>query len=332
MTDIPPSDPRSSERNPLGFDEFIAILVALATIGTILFWAFSRKDSGWNFADLTLTPTPSATTPAIGVNGYGLPEASVTPPTTVQPNRANGVIPPIISAPNVVPTPTPTLVPSPAINPNQLTVVRPSQEKSTFPPPIVFTDVPDNFWANGFIDTLSSRKIIEGYKDYSFRPNQPVDRAEYAAILQKAFSANQTGNNTVPFKDIASNYWANPAIDQSIKTGFLRGYPDQTFQPEKKIPRVEVLVALVSGLNLRTPASPEKVISVYKDAKDIPKYAIGKIAAATENGLVVNYPDQNLFNPNKEATRAEVAAMVHQSLVKTRGFPPIQSPYIVGSN
>jgi len=107
-----------------------------------------------------------------------------------------------------------------------------------------------------------------------------------------------------------------PAIDQSIRTGFLKGYPGKTFKPEQKISRSQVLVALVSGFKLKAPSSPNQVLSIYKDTKDIPDYATDKVAAATANGLVVNYPNTKILAPNKEATRSEVGAMVHQALVQ----------------
>ena len=339
MTNMPPSDPRSSERSPLGFDEFIGILVAFTTIGAILFWSLSRRDSGFNLSGLALpssTILPSATSLPFGVGNLQLPQNVVPPAIAEPPGTAsipNGVtvapvLPPIIP---ILPISPQVQVPAPPVVPpvvGEIPLVTPSAKKSIIPPPIAFTDVPESFWANGFINVLSSRRIIEGYKDYSFRPNQDVDRAEFAAILQKAFDKELAQNN-LTFKDVASNYWATQAIDKSIKTGFLKGYPDQTFKPDQKIPRVQVLVALVSGLNLPSPASPSKVISIYKDAKDIPKYAIDRIAAATANGLVVNYPDKDIFAPNKPATRAEVTAMVHQALVRTGRLQPIKSDNIV---
>ena len=70
MTNIPPTDPKSSGTTALGFDEFIAVLVAFTTIGAILFWSFSRRDEGWNLN--LLSPPPS------------------TPVESLQPNPAAG--------------------------------------------------------------------------------------------------------------------------------------------------------------------------------------------------------------------------------------------------
>jgi hypothetical protein len=231
----------------------------------------------------------------------------------------------------IVPVPLPNSPQTPASTVKTPTAtLTPADKKSPIPPPIAFTDIPPNFWGNRFIDTLSKRRIIEGLPDYTFRPNQPVNRAQFAAMLQKAVE-KQAPQTALNFKDVSDDFWGKGAIQKGIGTGFLKGYPDQNFKPDQKIPRVQVLVALASGLNLPIPKNPESVISVYKDAKDIPKYAVGKVAAATMNQLVVNYPDTKVLAPNKEATRAEVAAMIHQTLVRMKKLDAIQSPYIVRS-
>jgi hypothetical protein len=353
MTNLPPSDPRSSQRNPLDFDEFIAVLVAFTTIGAILFWALSRKESNWNFGQLM----PSLS-PTVAPNIQPNPQANVDnnlllgiPKTEVQPNLGTQqpVIPnPDLSEGDVKPGIPPIAVPVPekpedgvfgipplidGNNPNILPMPKPQvttpvAKLPTIPPPRAFTDVPDQFWAQGFINALSSRNIIEGFKDYSFRPNQPINRAEFAAIVNRAFK-KEIGQTKLSFNDIPQNYWATGAINDAIATGFMKGFPDQTFKPDQKIPRAQVLVALVSGLNLKTPVFPEKVVSIYKDAKDIPKYAVPKVAAATLDGLVVNYPDKANLAPNREVTRAEAAAMIHQALVKMGRLQPIKSENIV---
>ena len=355
MTNRPPSEPESSQRTALGFDEFIAILVAFTTIGAILFWSLSRRDSSWNLNGL-LSPS---STPSFSVQ----PNQVLPSPTPkVEPNAAprfnvlpssppEAVIEPKIpSFPTNSATPSRAVLPSAEVIPTQspqpqtpvssstglessitslaLPLVTPAKQKSIIPPPIAFNDVPNNFWGRRFIDVLSSRGILKGFPDYSFRPNQPVNRAEFAAILQKAFD-QEPSKTAIAFQDVPAKFWATPAIDQAISAGFLTGYPKKTFKPQQNISRVQVLVALVSGLNLKAPTSPNQILSVYKDAKDIPTYAISKIAAATTNGLVVNYPNQQIIAPNKVASRAEVAAMIHQALVKRGKLEAIPSQNIV---
>jgi len=339
MTNLPPSDPKSSEKTALGFDEFIAILVAFATIGGILLWSFSRRDTSWNW-NTVLSPTPSSTpktqpnpvatspVPEVQPNANPLPEVAPSPPNQLLPEPSPAlplVVPPVPVTPiNSSPQSAPF---STSNESSPLPLVTPAEQKSVIPPPIAFNDVPTDFWATRFINTLSARGIIKGFPDYTFRPNQPVSRAEFAAILQQAFDT-ELSQNSIPFKDVSHQYWATPAIDRAVGTGFLKGFPNQTFQPQQKISRVQVLVALVSGLNLKQPAKPSQVLSIYKDRNDIPQYAIDQVAVATVHGLVISN-NQKVLAPNQAATRAEVAAMVHQALVRLGRLDNISSENIV---
>ncbi|MEB3178391.1 MAG: S-layer homology domain-containing protein [Nostocaceae cyanobacterium] len=398
MTNTPPTDPRS-RRSPLGFDEFIAILVAFGFIGSLLFWILGKKPQGFDFSNpWSATPAPTflpnadgnatvgaSPAPATGVEAtpqatvtpgvVPTPQATVTPgvaatpvvvvpapprvtappviapapqtpgatnlvpvapvPTTTAtpgfPASPNAVTTPPVAQPTASPSPTPVVSPTPTPTPTQQTAptgVVPLPPLATTRQPLKFVDVPNGFWASPFIDALSARGVIQGFEGNNFRPNQPVTRAEFAALLQKAFD-NQSGDKAVEYKDLKPNFWANPAIDRATKIGFLRGYPGQIFQPQQRIPRVQALVALTSGLNLQPTAPTNQVLGIYKDGKNIPKYALDKIAAATQNGIVVNYPNPDVLNPNRNITRAEAAAIVYQALVKAGRVQPIQSSSIV---
>lgn len=189
------------------------------------------------------------------------------------------------------------------------------------------TDVKGN-WAEAYITALSSKGIIAGFPDGTFRPNDPVTRAQFAAIINKAFAPAKI-QSCSNFGDVATNFWGFQAIQTSCQGGFLSGYPNNIFQPNQNIPRLQVLVALVSGLKLRT--TDTTVLSVFSDAAQIPSWATTAIAGATKSQLVVNYPQRNLLNPNRNATRAEVAAFVYQSLVNSGKVTAIPSPYLVTS-
>ena len=190
-----------------------------------------------------------------------------------------------------------------------------------------FTDVPANHWARGFIEALAERNIIAGFLDNSFRPDEPVTRAQFAAMVRKAF--NQSARRpAVAFVDVPADYWATPAIEEAYTTGFMSGYPGNVFRPNQNIPRVQALVSLASGLNYS--ASNNTAVAFYSDAADIPEYAVSGIAAATEKQLVVNFPALQYLNPNQLATRADVAAFIYQALVSQEQVAAIESPYIVG--
>lgn len=320
MTNSPPPDPQSSDRSPLGFDDFVGIFVAFSAIGAIIWWSLSRNPEAFNFgrilsSDPTTTqplllPSPEATEREEGVLRVPpdvSPTASPEALTPVQPRTpARGQVPVA-----VVPVPAaPAASPTPRVG-----------------TPINFVDVPQDFWARPYITALSARRVVNGYAGDFFRPNQPITRAEFAALVQAAFD-NQPVAGTTTYTDIPTNFWAIPAINSATRSGFLEGYPNDVFRPTQEIPRVQVLVALASGLGLKTPVAPEQVLQSYQDADQIPNYAREKVAAAIAAGLVANYPDRNLLNPNRNASRAEVTAMLYQALVQAGQAEPIESQYV----
>ena len=193
---------------------------------------------------------------------------------------------------------------------------------------VAFKDIPANFWAQTFINELATRDIIKGFPDGSFRPNDPVTRAQFAAMLSKAMTKAPI-RNSVTFGDVPSNYWAAQAIQKSYTTGFMSGYPGNVFSPNQNIPRVQILVSLANGLNYVPSKASETILQVYSDVNSIPAYARNSVAAATENRMVVNYPNIKLLNPNQPSTRAEVAAFIYQALVRSGQIQSTASPYIV---
>ncbi|MBE9251408.1 DUF1565 domain-containing protein [Dolichospermum sp. LEGE 00240] len=189
-----------------------------------------------------------------------------------------------------------------------------------------FKDVQTGYWAKAYIEALASQNIIAGFPDGSFKPNEPVTRAQFAAIINKAFKPSAT-RKAITFKDVKSNYWAFSAIQTASSSPFLSGYPDLTFKPEQQIPRVQAIVALANGLGLT--ANAQTVINFYTDASQIPSYAVGPVAAATSRQLVINYPTVKELAPQRQATRADIAAFVYQALVNAGRVQPINSPYLV---
>ena len=296
------------------------------------------------------------------------------------------------------------------------------------------TSFPDiqNHWARPFIEPLAEKNILAGYLDGTFRPNQPVKRDEFAAVIRKAFNqkpVRKIESGSV-YKDVPSGYWAAPAIEEAYQTGFMTGYPGGFFRPNQEISRVEALVALEKNLDSSstsptpsatqtttnqaatnqattqattqpvstrratkkrlfiplamttlmqpvitapansqitpannspssvadgkgvspsdspsslannqglssTPPASVTVSNYYVDANKIPYYAVDRVAAATKANIVVNYPNQNMLNPNQPATRGDIAAFIYQALVaqgKIEQLPSSvkASDYIVG--
>ncbi|MDP5338691.1 MAG: S-layer homology domain-containing protein [Nodularia sp. (in: cyanobacteria)] len=191
-----------------------------------------------------------------------------------------------------------------------------------------FSDVPSNYWAAQFIQQLSERGVIAGFPDGSFRPEEAVTRAQFAAMINNAFQKSSQ-RQAINFVDVPSNFWASNAIRQSYTIGFLSGYPGNRFEPNQNIPRQQVLVSLANGLNYSPTANTQTILQSFSDSFNIADWARSPIAAATERRIVVNYPNVQFLNPTATATRAQVAAFIYQALVSSNQASAISSPYIV---
>jgi hypothetical protein len=113
-----------------------------------------------------------------------------------------------------------------------------------------FTDLKNHVWSNRAISTLFNAGIIKGYPDGTFKPSDPISRAEFATIAAK-FDKLELGS-TSEFKDIFG-HWAEKYITSSEIKGWIKGYPDLTFKPEQDITRAEAMTLINNVLERKVP-------------------------------------------------------------------------------
>ncbi len=192
-----------------------------------------------------------------------------------------------------------------------------------------FTDVSSSYWSQQFIARLASKGIVKGFPDGKFKPQQAVTRAQFAAMVNKAFKKNKVKKFS-SFRDLSQSFWGYSAITEAYEMGFMSASGNQ-FNPNQQMTRLDILVALTQGLGYSYNQATETILSFYSDANTIPTQYRSAIAAATVNGLIVNYPNVNVLNLNQVATRAEVCALLYQALVstKTEEYSLISSPYVI---
>ena len=329
------SQPPSGERNPLGFDELIAILVAFGTMGAIFFWVTGKNPDrlnarNWQFPAVFSQPAVTPASP--GILTPASPNSDLpSPATTPVPSKPD--VAPVAPLGSVLPQNPPVgaiVVPAKPIGPSTPApaTIKPKAGKAKVGP-VILSDVPDKYWARPFIVALVDRKIFTDFTDNKFRPDEPMTRAELARLIQRMSDDKEPIRKPIDFKDVTDKSPVAPAIDHTVTTGYLKGYPNNEFRPDKNIPRVEVILALASGLNLKRSAKASKTLQIYTDRTKVPKWAVDKVAAATEAGIIVNHPKRTLLQPNRAATRAEVAAMIYQAMAKKGQVPAKASEYVV---
>ena len=162
-----------------------------------------------------------------------------------------------------------------------------------------------------YVDELSSRGVITGSGDL-FRPDEPITRGQFAAMVAKGFNKAKT-TPVKKFEDIKVGSPQAVAVDEAIQTGFMKGYSDKEFKPDQQIPRYQLQVALATGMGLAPKGDPTLALTKFDDAKDMPKWANSQVAAALESDILS--ADKKLA-PVQVATRGDAAAMIYHALVK----------------
>ena len=104
-----------------------------------------------------------------------------------------------------------------------------------------YSDVPDTAWYSTAVSTLSKMGVISGYPDGTFRPNAPITRAEFAAMIAR-FDETAKSADT-PFTDI-SGHWAENAIGKAYGNGWVEGSSKTLFCPESNLTRAETATLL----------------------------------------------------------------------------------------
>ena len=119
-----------------------------------------------------------------------------------------------------------------------------------------YSDVAATSWYNTAVSTLSSMGIITGYPDGTFRPNAAITRAEFAAIAARF--DNNGDKAAAKFSDIA-NHWAKDEISIAYNNGWITGYPNSTFGPQRDITRAETMTLVNRVLN-RQPETEDDLL------------------------------------------------------------------------
>lgn len=112
--------------------------------------------------------------------------------------------------------------------------------------PAAFSDVESGTWYYDSVSTLAGLGILQGYKDGTFRPNNPITRAEFATIVTR-FTKAVDIRYTTTFSDVNEDNWFYDAVNLAAHYGWIGGYGDGTFKPTNSINRTEA-VKIVNGM------------------------------------------------------------------------------------
>ncbi|WP_248928560.1 S-layer homology domain-containing protein [Paenibacillus hamazuiensis] len=157
-------------------------------------------------------------------------------------------------------------------------------------------------------EPLHREPYILGYPDGTFRPNEPVTRAEMSVMLSRLLQKSTEKKTAASdFSDVDPNYWAAESIQWGQAAGLLSGYPDQTFRPSAPITRAEMTSIIGKWLKLdNNPSKPS-----FKDTAG--HWASGQIEAVYQKGIMTGYEDGS-FAPDRSLSRAEAVVIINRIL------------------
>ncbi|MEQ8235477.1 MAG: Ig-like domain-containing protein [Syntrophomonadaceae bacterium] len=172
---------------------------------------------------------------------------------------------------------------------------------------VELSDISDN-WAFSQIFYLVDKGVVAGYADGTFRPNNPISRAEFITITNRAFGYVNT--SAIQYTDVKTSDWFYGEIGKAKAAGYIAGFSDGSMRPNNQISRQEVAAIMARVLNLDTSGPGELS---FVDADSIPDWSRNAIAAMVKAGYISGYPDGN-FRPNNAISRAEAAVIISLSI------------------
>jgi parallel beta-helix repeat (two copies) len=173
-----------------------------------------------------------------------------------------------------------------------------------------FLDIEDH-WAEGAIEYIADQKIVSGFPDGTFRPDNQTTRAEFISMVVRMIGLDTT-NTTSNFSDVKSSDWYAGTVTAGVKAGLISGLGDRTFAPTKFMTREEAMVILSNVLSYyhidtKTDAS---VLDQFSDSNTISSWARAAAINLVGQGMISG--DAGKINPQKNITRAEVCMLLNQ--------------------
>ncbi|QMV43843.1 carbohydrate binding domain-containing protein [Cohnella cholangitidis] len=168
-----------------------------------------------------------------------------------------------------------------------------------------YKDLPSKHWAASAIDHLKGYGVLSGYPDGTIRPNQPITRVEFAAMINRLFGFNALSSALL--KDRTASAWANTEISKAIEAGYLSLDQDRAAHPNSPISRAEVAAALSKVFHFT--AASGKSSPSFSDLDGLEQSTVNAISALAQGGYSNGFAD-GTFKPGKTISRAELAAML----------------------
>jgi hypothetical protein len=178
----------------------------------------------------------------------------------------------------------------------------------------IFSDVEDDFWALESIDYLSSKRVINGFTDGSFKPNSNVQIDAFLKMTVTSLGYTDITN--------ADDYWANNYIKKALELGLIE--KDQFFDYTQPITREEMSSIIVKAIKDEQKADTRDYVESYvKDFSSISYKYKEEVKDAYSLGIITGLPSGE-FQPQNYSTRAQASAIIHRMIDKN-----VRKPFVL---
>lgn len=185
-------------------------------------------------------------------------------------------------------------------------------------PSAAYTDAPDaSNWAHDGIDFCISKKLMKGFPDGTFQPDNELTRAQMVTILYREAGSPDV-EVTDRFSDVSADQWFAKAVCWAAENEVVNGYPDGTFLPDNPIKRQEVAAMLyrLEG----SPAVDSSNLTSFPDYNTLQDWAKPALSWAVSVGLItgVGHDGLSYLRPIDPATRAQFATIIMRYLTEAK--------------
>ncbi|MDO4562973.1 MAG: S-layer homology domain-containing protein [Clostridia bacterium] len=177
----------------------------------------------------------------------------------------------------------------------------------------LFSDITGH-WAQRTIEIMSASGITNGRSERVFAPDDPITRAEFTAMLLRAFALIPTQYKD-SFDDVSTSDWFAGTVETAVARGIANGVAERTFAPNEYITREQMALMIVRTYHLAEGEQPPKLELTFYDAYAISPWAYDSVLEAYTLGIVTG-SEINIFLPQRSATRAEAAAMIYRLVLR----------------
>ena len=174
---------------------------------------------------------------------------------------------------------------------------------------INFTDVDKDKWYYEAVDYVYTNGVMVGVTKTEFAPDGNTNRAMVVAILARLAKADCTETD---FVDVSVDSWYGKSVIWAQKNGIVAGVDKTHFKPMDDITREQMCLMLSKFLDFMKLSTPNRTVEPFSDIDKVSSWALSAVERLQKAGIVSG-KENNTFDPQGDATRAEIAQIILSS-------------------